>query len=141
MVPKDATLSTINSLLPRKLTWVFVPVAAATSSVPPVWSWKRPVLAGLTAVDAVSEPAMLSVPFSARLRRVRAGQRPGRPGIDRERLEMAERGAHSTDRAVPLPPASSSVFVPLLFALTLPTNTAPGSTTRRLVALAVKSTA
>ena len=42
---------------------------------------------------------------------------------------------------VPLPPASSSVFVPLLAALTLPTNTAPGSTTSRLVALAAKSMA
>ena len=36
LVPKDAKLSTINLLLPAKFTWVFVPVAAANSSVPPV---------------------------------------------------------------------------------------------------------
>ena len=63
-MPNDAAWSTINSLLPEKLTRVLVPVAAATSSVAPVCSWKRPVLLGLIAEDISNVPATLTTPLS-----------------------------------------------------------------------------
>ena len=141
-MPNDVKLSTVNTLLPRKLTCVFVPVAAATSSVPPVWSWKRPVLAGLTAVDAVSEPEMLSVPLLSTVGALLAPVRVQvAPASTASVWKLMNEVPIPLIEPVLLPPASSSVFVPPLFALALPTKTAPGSTTRRLVALAVKSTA
>ena len=100
------------------------------------------MLAGLTAVDAVSEPAMLSVPLLSTVGSLFAP-------VSVQVAPASTTSVWKWLKAVftPLiepvlpPPASSRVFVPLLFAPTFPTNTAPGSTTRRLVALAVKSTA
>ena len=73
---------------------------------------------------------------------VGAGERPSRPGIGRERLEIAERaGAYSADRAGAAAAGKLERVGAAARGATLPMNTAPGSTTSRLVALPAKSMA
>ena len=141
LVPNDAALSMISSLLLSwKLICVVVPVAAATSSVAPLPSWKRPVLLGSMAVDTSSEPAMLTVPLSRTVGAILAPLSVQVAPASTARIWKLLNEPVPTPPIEPVPLASSSVLVPLP-PVTPPTNTAPGSTTSRLVALPAKSMA